>query len=126
MPSIGKYNETYFRNHPKEMEKEGVLYGIILVNRKTFERECIKVGMASGKDWRHIVKRSRGFKGYDIRIQRTWTDTLYHVWIQEQYLHEIYKDDMNQKLSLGVILSVSKLTLLFFRSSLKIILDMAT
>ena len=93
MPSIGKYNETYFHNHPKEMEKEGVLYGIILVNRKTFERECIKVGIASGKDWRHIVKRSRGFKGYDIRIQRTWTDTLYHVWIQEQYLHEIYEHD---------------------------------
>ena len=89
----GVYNETYFRNHPTDMEKEGVLYGIILVYRKTFERECIKVGIASGKDWRHIVKRSRGFKGYDIRIQRTWTDTLYHVWIQEQYLHEIYQDD---------------------------------
>ena len=88
----GMYNETYFRSRPEEMEKEGVLYGIILVNRKTFERECIKVGIASGKDWRHIVKRSRGFKGYDIRIQRTWTDTLYHVWIQEQYLHEIYQD----------------------------------
>jgi len=93
MPSIGKYNETYFRSRPEEMEKEGVLYGIILVNRKTFERECIKVGIASGKDWRHIVKRSRGFKGYDIRIQRTWTDTLYHVWIQEQYLHELYEHD---------------------------------
>lgn len=89
----GVYNETYFRNHPAEMEKEGVLYGIVLVNRKTFERECIKVGIASGKDWRHIVKRSRGFKGYDIRIQRTWTDTLYHVWIQEQYLHELYIHD---------------------------------
>ena len=91
--SIGKYNPTYFENPPEEKEKEGVLYGIILVNRKTFERECIKVGIASGKDWRHIIKRSRGFKGYDIRIQRTWTDTLYHVWIQEQYLHEIYEDD---------------------------------
>ena len=93
MPSIGKYNETYFQNRPEEKEREGVLYGIVLVNRKTHERECIKVGIASGKDWRHIIKRSRGFKGYDIRIQRTWTDTLYHVWIQEQYLHEIYEHD---------------------------------
>ena len=93
MASIGKYNTTYFENHPEEKEREGVLYGIILVNRKTFERECIKVGIASGKDWRHIIKRSRGCKGYDIRIQRTLTDTLYHVWIQEQYLHEIYEDD---------------------------------
>jgi|TARA_R100000951_G_scaffold16621_2_gene13138 hypothetical protein len=93
VPSIGKYNETYFRNHPEEAEKDGVLYGIVLVNKKTFERECIKVGIASGKDWRHVIKRSGGFKGYDIRIQKTWSDTLYHVWIQEQYLHEIYQHD---------------------------------
>ena len=36
MASIGKYNTTYFENHPEEKEREGVLYGIILVNRKTF------------------------------------------------------------------------------------------
>jgi hypothetical protein len=70
LPSIGKYNETYFRNHPEDAEKDGVLYGIVLVNKKTFERECIKVGIASGKDWRHVIKRSGGFKGYDIRIQK--------------------------------------------------------
>jgi hypothetical protein len=70
LPSIGKYNETYFRNHPEEADKDGVLYGIVLVNKKTFERECIKVGIASGKDWRHVIKRSGGFKGYDIRIQK--------------------------------------------------------
>ena len=57
--SIGKYNETYFKNHPEEKEREGVLYGVILVNKKTFEREVIKVGIASGKDWRHVLKRSR-------------------------------------------------------------------
>ena len=53
------------------------MYGIVLVNKRTFRRECIKVGIASGKDWRHIIKRSRGFKGYDIRIQKTWSSTLY-------------------------------------------------
>ena len=57
--SIGKYNETYFKNHPEEKEREGVLYGVILVNKKTFEREVINVGIASGKDWRHVLKRSR-------------------------------------------------------------------
>ena len=93
MPSIGKYNHTYFDNHPEEKDKEGVLYGIVLVNKQTFKRECIKVGIASGKDWRHIIKRSRGFKGYDIRIQKTWTSTLYNVWAHEQYLHDIYKHD---------------------------------
>jgi hypothetical protein len=68
----GIYNETYFNNHPLEKERDGVLYGVILVNKKSWARECIKVGIASGKDWRHIIKRSRGFKGYEIRIQRTY------------------------------------------------------
>ena len=44
MASVGKYNETYFKNHPEEAQKEGVLYGVILVNKKTHEREIIKVG----------------------------------------------------------------------------------
>lgn len=91
--SKGVYNQTYFDNHPSEKEREGVLYGVILVNQTTFERECIKVGIASGKDWRHVVKRSRGFKGYDLRIQRTYHDTLYNVWKWEQKLHELYKND---------------------------------
>lgn len=89
----GVYNQTYFNNHPSEQEREGVLYGVILVNQRTFERECIKVGIASGKDWRHVIKRSRGFKGYDLRIQRTYTDTIYQCWKWEQYLHEKFKDD---------------------------------
>ena len=42
------------------------MYGVVLVNKTTFERECIKVGIASGKDWRHVIKRARGFKGYDV------------------------------------------------------------
>ena len=93
MASKGIYNQTYFENNPEERDREGVLYGIVLVNTKTFQRECIKVGIASGKDWRHIIKRSRGFKGYDIRIQKVWSSTLYNVWAHEVYLHEIYKDD---------------------------------
>ena len=40
----GVYNQTYFNNHPHECDREGVLYGVILVNQLTFERECIKVG----------------------------------------------------------------------------------
>ena len=91
--SGGVYNQTYFDNRPEEKEREGVLYGVILVNTKTFERECIKVGIASGKDWRHVIKRSRGFKGYDLRIQRTYHDTIYRCWQLEQALHEKFKHD---------------------------------
>ena len=89
----GIYNQTYFDNHPIEKEKDGVLYGVILVNKKSWARECIKVGIASGKDYRHIIKRSHGFKGYEIRIQRTYHDTLYNVWKIEQSLHKKFKHD---------------------------------
>ena len=89
----GIYNQTYFDNHPLEKEKDGVLYGVVLVNKRTWHRECIKVGIASGKDYRHIIKRSHGFKGYEIRIQRTYHDTLYNVWKLEQELHEKYKHE---------------------------------
>lgn len=92
----GVYNQTYFDNHPEEKTREGVLYGVILVNQKTWERECIKVGIASGKDWRHVIKRSRGFKNYDLRIQRTWSGTIYECWQHEQALHAEFLNDRFQ------------------------------
>tara|TARA_Y100000992_G_C21130105_1_gene426165 strand:- start:389 stop:781 length:393 start_codon:yes stop_codon:yes gene_type:complete len=93
LASVGKYNETYFANHPQEKDREGVLYGVVLVNKETYQREVIKVGIAAGKDWRHVVKRSRGFQGYDLRIQRTWSSTLYEVFCMEQKLHAKYQHD---------------------------------
>jgi len=93
MAAVGKYSETYFANYPLEKERDGVLYGVILVNKTTWEREVIKVGIASGKDWRHVLKRSRGFQGYDLRIQRTWASTLYEVFCMEQHLHAKFLSD---------------------------------
>tara|TARA_Y100001951_G_C11286015_1_gene268729 strand:- start:535 stop:903 length:369 start_codon:yes stop_codon:yes gene_type:complete len=89
----GIYNETYFSTRPSERERDGVLYAVKLVNKKTWTSECLKVGIAAGKDWRHVVKRSYGFKGYDLRIQRTWHSTLYRVWQVEQELHKEFSDD---------------------------------
>ena len=120
----GVYNQTYFNNRPDEQEREGVLYGVILVNQRTFERECIKVGIASGKDWRHVIKRSRGFKGYDLRIQRTYHDTIYRCWQIEQALHEKFKhDSYSPSQNLVGIQSALKFLLSFYPSSRKIILD---
>ena len=34
----GLYNQTYFDNHPEEQVKDGVLYGVVLVNKRTYER----------------------------------------------------------------------------------------
>jgi hypothetical protein len=77
--SKGIYNETYFENNPEERDREGVLYGIVLVNTKTFERECIKVGIASGKDWRHIIKSAApNFLNTNI-ISFETPATLYNV-----------------------------------------------
>lgn len=83
----GVYNLTYFNNHPDEKDRDGVLYCVVLVNLKTNTRECLKIGIASGKNWKDVLKRSRGFTGYDIRIQKTYHDTLYNVWKLEQALH---------------------------------------
>lgn len=91
--SKGVYNQTYFDNHPEEKDKPGVLYGVVLVNLKTMTRECIKVGIAKGKNWKDVVKRAQGFKGYEARIQRTYHDTLYNVWKLEQKLHQEYESD---------------------------------
>ena len=38
--SVGVYNETYFARRPEEKERDGVLYGVVLVNRKTYETTC--------------------------------------------------------------------------------------
>ena len=87
----GIYNETFFKNHPVEAEGPGVLYCVILVNKKTLERECIKIGIAYGKNWKDVLRRSRGFTGYEIRIQKVVHSTLYKCWKLEQQLHEQFK-----------------------------------
>jgi len=88
----GIYNETYFKNHPDEKDRDGVLYCVVLVNKSTNTRECIKIGIAAGKNWKDVLRRSRGFKGYDIRIQKTYHDTLYNVWKLEQFLHKEFAE----------------------------------
>ena len=92
----GIYNETYFKNYPEEKDRDGVLYGIILVNQKTWERETIKVGIAKGRTFKDVVKRGRGFTNYDIRIQRIWTGTIYDCWRWEHKLHTQFQTDRHQ------------------------------
>ena len=94
--SGGVYNQTFFNNHPWEKEKEGVLYGIVLVNKATWERETIKVGIAKGRTFKDVVKRGRGFTNYDIRIQRIWSGTIYDCWRWEQKLHKRYARDRHK------------------------------
>jgi hypothetical protein len=94
--SGGVYNQTFFDNHPWEKEKDGILYGIVLVNMITWERETIKVGIAKGRTFKDAVKRGRGFTNYDIRIQRLWQGTIYDCWRWEQKLHKMFEKDRHK------------------------------
>lgn len=88
--SKGLYNETYFLNHPQEAKAEAVLYCVVLVDKKTQVRECIKIGIAKGRNWKDVIKRSAGFKGYEIRIQKVVPGPLEDIYYLEQYLHELW------------------------------------
>jgi hypothetical protein len=86
------YNQTSFQNNQEKANSPGVLYVVVLVNKKTFERECIKIGITKGKTWKDAVKRAKGFDGYEIRIQKIVEGTLEEVYFLEQYLHEKYSE----------------------------------
>lgn len=91
--SIGGYNPTYFANHPDMCGVPGVLYCVVLVNRKTFEREAVKIGITKGTSFKDAIKRSLGFKGYDIRIQKLVYGPLEEIFNLEQWLHELWLEE---------------------------------
>jgi len=125
--SGGVYNQTYFDNRPEEKEREGVLYGVILVNTKTFERECIKVGIASGKDWRHVVKRSRVLK--DMSCVFNELTTIQSITVgntNNSYTRSLNTKVINPNKSLVGIRSVSKFLPLFYPTFRKKVLDFSS
>lgn len=91
--SIGGYNPTYFKNHPEVGKQPGVLYCVVLVNKKTYERETVKIGITKGTNFRDAIKRSMGFKGYEIRIQKLVKGPLEEIFYLENYLHELWQDE---------------------------------
>jgi hypothetical protein len=62
------------------------------VNRQTHEREAIKIGIAKGSNFRDVIKRAAGFKGYDVRIQKIVKGPLEEIFYLEQYLHELWSE----------------------------------
>jgi hypothetical protein len=65
---------------------------MVLVNRKTFKREAVKIGITHGTNYRDAIRRAGGFKGYDIRIQKLVTGPLEDIYYLEQYLHEMWNE----------------------------------
>ena len=90
--SKGIYNAKYFENHPEERDLEAILYIVVLVNKVTDLRECVKIGITKGRDWRAALKRAKGFNGYDVRIQKTIVGRLEDIFYLEDYLHEMWDE----------------------------------
>jgi len=65
-----------------------LLYCVVLVNRKTLEREAIKIGITKGTSNKDALKRAGGFRGYDVRIQKLVKGPLEEIFYLEQFLHE--------------------------------------
>lgn len=63
---------------------------MILVHKKTQQREAIKIGITKGTSYRDALVRASGFKGYEIRIQKLVKGTLEEVFWLENYLHELW------------------------------------
>lgn len=88
----GYYSEAFFRNNPEAGKQPGILYCVVLVNRKTHKRVCIKIGITKGTSNKDVIGRTSHFKGYDTRIQKIVHGTLEEVYYLEQYLHELWSD----------------------------------
>lgn len=90
--SKGIYNPTYFRNNPEECDVPAVLYCVVLVNKETLVRECIKIGITKGSSYKSVNKRAKGFTGYDLRVQKIVKGRLEDIYYLEEYLHEKWSD----------------------------------
>lgn len=87
------YNLTSFKNNPEMANSPGVLYVLVLVNKKTNVRECIKIGITKGSSYKAVSTRAGGFRVYEHRVQKIVKGTLLEVYQLEQRLHERFKSE---------------------------------
>lgn len=85
---VGGYNLTRFKRDPILANSPGVLYLVALINIKTHERECLKIGITKGSSYKSVARRATGFIGYEHRVLKIVKGTLMEVFILEQQLHE--------------------------------------
>lgn len=87
----GGYNSTRFSRDRDLALSPGILYVIVLVNKKTDERTCVKIGITKGTSNKDVLKRAAGFKGYEPRVQKLVQGTLEDVFNLEQELHKKFR-----------------------------------
>lgn len=90
--SVGGYNKTRFARDRELASSPGILYCIVLVHRKTFDRTCVKLGITKGTSNKDVLKRAAGFSGYEPRIQKLVYGTLEEVFNLEQDLHHLWSN----------------------------------
>lgn len=89
---VGGYSSSRFAKDKELALSPGILYVIVLVNKSTSERTCVKIGITRGNSNKDVLKRAAGFKGYEPRIQKLLMGTLEQVFNLEQELHnKFYK-----------------------------------
>ncbi len=84
----GGYNNTRFINDQELANSKGICYLVVLVEKETNTRVCLKIGITKGKTNKDVLKRMNGIKGYEARILKTYTGTLKEVFDIEQALHK--------------------------------------
>lgn len=87
----GGYNSTRFSRDRELANAPGILYVIVLVSKKTQERLCVKIGITKGTSNKDVLNRSKGFTGYEPRIQKLFHGTLEEAFNLEQQLHAKFK-----------------------------------
>lgn len=88
----GGYNYTRFAKDRNLATSPGLLYIVVLVNKATDEKTCVKVGITKGTSNRDVLKRASGFKGYDVRIQKLYKGSLEEVFKLEQEIHSKFSE----------------------------------
>lgn len=74
-------------------QSPGVLYILVLVNKRTELRECIKIGITKGKSYKAVSSRASGFGVYEHRVQKIVKGTLQEVYNLEQTLHREFESE---------------------------------
>lgn len=87
---VGKYNPTFFSRNPEIAKSPGILYLVVLVNKETNVRECLKIGITKGTNFKDVKRRANGFKGYEYRLLKIVKGSLEEVFNLEQSLHKLW------------------------------------
>lgn len=83
----GGYNITRFSNDEELANSKGICYLIVLIDKSTNTRTCLKIGITKGTSNKDVIKRIASIKEYEARILKTHSGTLKEVFLLEQALH---------------------------------------